>query len=511
MPVSTVADYEDVLRRSQLVEDAKLDRVLNDIRGQGEPADCEQFAQQLIDADVITAWQHEKLKEGRHKGFFLGRYKLLTHIARGGMSDVYLAEQVMMERRVAIKVFLPHLLQNASHLERFFQESQTQAKLDHQNIVKAHDFGSEGKNVHYLVMEFVKGVDLETLVKQRGTPAFAKACDFMIQAADALSYAHSKNLVHRDIKPANLMLNERGTVKLLDLGLARVLGDEGASLTLKYNENAIGTADYLAPEQAVDSHNVDARADIYSLGGTFYFLLTGRPPFPDGTPVQRLMMHMSQEPKPIIELRPDTPPELVDICQKMMAKKAEDRYQSAQELRETLQKWLSRQEALADLLSEEPLLVPEPTPPPAKPQPRPAMEAAASSSSVDAASAGTPAPARSAPPGSTASAPELAPAAVAPAARQTAAATLQPASPAAARPNQSQGGRAPKIAAAVVVGLIIGLLIGLLMQNPEFFRQTTAEMLDQIKNNLLGTMMWAGYGAAAGAILGVVFFRSPKA
>jgi len=336
MPTISVDQYEDLLRRSGIVEKDNLDRTLAKI---GKPASTEQFARKLIEAKVITEWQNEKLMEGRHKGFFLGKYKLLAHLSRGGMSEVYLAEQVMMRRRVAIKVFPPDLIEQASYLERFYQESRTQASMDHPHIVRAHDFGNEGK-IHYLVMEYVDGPDLENLVKNNGLLSYELAANYIQQAAEALSYAHSKSMIHRDIKPANLMLDRSGVIKLLDLGLVRITGTDKASLTLKHNENTLGTADYLAPEQAVDSHNVDERVDIYSLGCTLYYVLTGHPPFPEGTPVQRLMMHMNQEPPSIYEDRPDCPPEIVAICQKMMAKRADQRYQTAADVRDSLGNWL---------------------------------------------------------------------------------------------------------------------------------------------------------------------------
>jgi serine/threonine protein kinase len=172
---------------------------------------------------------------------------------------------------------------------------------------------------------------------------FVRSADYIRQAADGLAHAHEAGLIHRDVKPANLLVNHRDVLKLLDLGLARFTGEERASLTVAYDENVLGTADYLAPEQAIDSHGVDARADIYSLGCSLYYILTGHPPFPDGSLPQRLMMHQKHAPASISEERPGTPRGLVEICSKMMAKKPDDRQQSMAEVARALGAWLDSQ------------------------------------------------------------------------------------------------------------------------------------------------------------------------
>jgi serine/threonine-protein kinase len=169
---------------------------------------------------------------------------------------------------------------------------------------------------------------------------YIPAADYIRQAAEGLAHAHKAGLIHRDVKPANLLVDRKGVVKVLDLGLARFAEEDKASLTVAYDENVLGTADYLPPEQAIDSHGVDHRADIYSLGCTMYFLLTGRPPFPEGSLPQRLMQHQKQMPQSIRDFRPDVPVELVDICTKMMQKKPEQRYQSMFDVARWLNSWL---------------------------------------------------------------------------------------------------------------------------------------------------------------------------
>ena len=344
MPKVEADTFLDLVERSGLAEKSQLAEfrtALEASSGDETPLDCRSLAIKLVAAGIITRWQAEKLCEGRHKGFFLAKYKLLDHLGTGGMSSVYLAQHVLMGHRVAIKVLPTHRLEDSSYLARFHREARAVVSLDHPNIVRASDADSEGK-VHYLVMEYVPGRNLMDLVKDEGPLKYEVAADFIAQAAEGLQHAHETGLVHRDIKPANLLVNPKGVVKILDFGLAYFAADSQTSLTIAYDENVLGTADFLAPEQAIQSHGVDGRADIYSLGCTLYFLLTGHPPFPDGTLAKRLMMHQMQEPASILVDRHKTPPELLAICQKMMAKKKENRYQSAADVAQALREWLAR-------------------------------------------------------------------------------------------------------------------------------------------------------------------------
>ncbi len=335
--------FLDLLRRSGLVEKDRLNALLLEMKreaGGHSISDTERVAQRIVEAGLITRWQADKLLEGRHKGFFLGKYKLLGHLGTGGMSSVYLAEHVLMQRRVAIKVLPKNRVEDSSYLARFHREAQAAAALDHRNIVRAYDVDSDG-GIHYIVMEYVEGRDLQHIVKEDGPLHYITAADYIRQAAEGLGHAHAAGLIHRDIKPANLLVDRKNTVKLLDLGLARFADEEKASLTVAFDENVLGTADYLAPEQALDSHAADARADLYGLGCSFYYLLTGHPPFVGGTLPQRLMMHQKQPPPSILLDRPDAPADLIAICMKMMAKRPEHRYQSAAEVAQALRQWLA--------------------------------------------------------------------------------------------------------------------------------------------------------------------------
>jgi serine/threonine protein kinase len=341
-PKIEIEQFLDLLRRSSLVDKNTLQRAMQAFRNTTEPeqaGDTDFVAQHLVEVGLITRWQADKLLEGRHKGFFLGKYKLLDHLGTGGMSSVYLAEHQLMQRRVAIKVLPKERVDDSSYLARFHREAQAAAALDHRNIVRAYDVANDGK-LHYLVMEFVEGRDLQRIVHDDGPLDYAVAADYVRQAADGLAHAHAAGLIHRDIKPANLLVDQSDVVKVLDLGLARFNDGNLASLTVTHQENVLGTADYLAPEQARDSHGVDARADIYSLGCSLYYMLTGHAPFPDGTLPQRLMRHQKEAPPAITLDRPDAPADLIDICMKMMAKKPAERYQTAEEVSDAMSQWL---------------------------------------------------------------------------------------------------------------------------------------------------------------------------
>jgi serine/threonine-protein kinase len=338
----TADSFLAVVKKSGLVEQDQLQKFWRDSREKDpQLEDPRTIADLLVAENYLTRWQVDHLLKGKTKGFMLGKYRLLSHLGTGGMSSVYLAEHVLMRRRVAVKVLPKARIQDSSYLERFHREAQAVAALDHPNIVRAYDVDQEDE-VHFLVMEYVTGKSLQELVAENGKMDFVNAADYMRQAADGLSSAHAARMVHRDIKPGNLLVDTRGVVKMLDLGLAMFFegGDDEKALTIRHDEKVLGTADYLAPEQALDSHTVDTRADIYSLGGTFYFLLTGHPPFPEGTLAQRLMAHQTREPAPIANDRPDAPAELVAIIGKMMAKSVDARYQTAKEVSETLTQWL---------------------------------------------------------------------------------------------------------------------------------------------------------------------------
>jgi serine/threonine protein kinase len=244
------------------------------------------------------------------------------------MGIVYQAEHTVMERLVALKVVSRQLLDSPEAVERFGREVRAAARLDHPNIVRAYD-AEQADDLQLLVMEYVEGKSLSDVLDRKGPLPIAHACQYIRQAALGLQHAHEKGMVHRDLKPSNLMLTPKGVVKILDFGLAKLNSERkrGAELTRK--DMAMGTPEYMAPEQALDTKNADIRADIYALGCTLYCLLAGRPPFrsADGNDLQVIMAHIDQEPPPVTQFRPDVPPDLAALLTRMLAKAPEQRPQ----------------------------------------------------------------------------------------------------------------------------------------------------------------------------------------
>ncbi len=339
---STVEDFLEIVVKSGVLEKDTLDPYLQQMRAaDAVPPSPNKLGAAMVRDGLLTRFQAGQFLQGKWRGFWIsGKYKLLDHLGQGGMGNVYLCEHKVMRRLVAIKV-LPHdQAKDPAALERFHREARAAAALDHPNIVRAHDVDHDGRH-HFLVMEYVEGSCLQDIVKQKGPMDVTRAAHYVRQAALGLHHAHLAGLVHRDIKPGNLLLDRQGIVKVLDMGLARFFRDHADTLTQQQDEKAIlGTADYLAPEQAIDSHAVDIRADVYSLGATFYYLLAGRPPFGEGkTVAQKLLLHQMKEPPPVRELRPEVPEGLAAVVATMMAKAPEDRYQTPADVYEALAEW----------------------------------------------------------------------------------------------------------------------------------------------------------------------------
>ncbi|MEM8667076.1 MAG: protein kinase [Planctomycetota bacterium] len=266
------------------------------------------------------------------------RYELIGLIGRGGMGNVYEARHRKMERTVALKVLSREFLRKTEAVDRFHREVKTAAHLSHPNIVTAHDADNAG-DYHFMVMEYVDGVDLSRVIRDRGALPVCEACNYIHQAAIGLQYAHEQGMVHRDIKPHNLMLTENGTVKILDFGLASLTPEaasSGQSSSIQSEWTVagaiMGTPDFISPEQAEDARQADVRSDIYSLGATFYHLLAGRPPFDDRSVMNKLKSHAKAEPERLDHLCDEVPVELADIVARMMAKHPDDRFQTAAEV-----------------------------------------------------------------------------------------------------------------------------------------------------------------------------------
>ncbi len=265
-------------------------------------------------------------------------YQVLRELGRGGMGVVYLAENKLMGRKEVLKVVGSHLISRPGVLDRFLREIRSAARLHHPNVVTAHSVLRLGDSL-VLTMEYVEGLDLARLVKAKGPLPVAHACYYIHQAALGLQHAHEHGMVHRDIKPANLMLARAGKkaiVKVLDFGLAKVTSEGQADNTLTREGQMLGTPDYIAPEQIRDAQSADIRADIYSLGCTFYYLLSGGPPFGGDNLWDLYQAHFSMDASPLNLVRPEVPVELAALVAKMMAKEPAKRFQTPGEVARVL-------------------------------------------------------------------------------------------------------------------------------------------------------------------------------
>ena len=295
----------------------------------------EQLAEKLVEQGVITAYQAAQLREGRTK-FDIGPYIVTDWIAQGGMGHVYKAVHKVMGRECAVKV-LPLHKSTPEAITNFMREIRTQAKLDHPNLVRAYDAGQEGK-LHYFVTEYVAGTDLRRLIRSQGPLTMQQAASVIMQTARALDHAHARGLIHRDVKPGNILVTAEGVAKLSDLGLAGCLSDNDDDPRAG---KIVGTADYLAPEQIRNPHEIRAVSDIYSLGCTLYYAVTGKVPFPGGTPASKARRHLEEMPMHPRRFNSDVSEEFVDVIADMMEKDPEARIQSAAEVAMRLEPWAS--------------------------------------------------------------------------------------------------------------------------------------------------------------------------
>ncbi|OAI49767.1 hypothetical protein AYO44_06100 [Planctomycetaceae bacterium SCGC AG-212-F19] len=336
MTVASVPSFVDCLRRGNLLKTDQLGELSAALHKRF--AEPRELAAELVRRGWLTPYQANQVLTGHAQDLVLGSYVLLERLGEGGMGEVFKARQVKLERIVALKVIRKDRLAHPDAIRRFQREIRAASKLSHPHIVGAIDADQVG-DAHFLVMEFVEGTDLAHLVRKSGPLPIPQACDCIRQAALGLQHAFERGMVHRDIKPANLILAKAqggtslGVLKVLDLGLARWRSDEDScSKGLTRDGHVLGTVDYVAPEQAMDSHTVDIRADLYSLGCAFYFVLTGKLPFPGGEALEKLYRHRYEQPTPIEQLRPEVPPAVLAVVAKLMAKQPEDRYQTPAEL-----------------------------------------------------------------------------------------------------------------------------------------------------------------------------------
>ncbi|HEY2154259.1 MAG TPA: protein kinase, partial [Isosphaeraceae bacterium] len=322
-----------------LFEASEIRTFLDNLPPGKRPRDARGLARELVTAKRLTAYQAGAICQGKAKGLAIGRYVVLDKLGAGGMGVVFKAEQKKLHRVVALKILPPSITREPEAVVRFHREAEAAAKLDHPNLVRAID-ADEAGGMHFLVMEFVDGRDLGKLVRQRGPLATGQAVDAILQAARGLAAAHARGIVHRDIKPSNLILDSGGTVKVLDLGLAR-LDDpdvsDAAAGGLTLTNAFLGTADYMSPEQAFDPRLADARSDVYSLGCTLHFLLTAKPVYGGRSLMQRLLGHREGTIPNLRTARPEIPPALDQVFRRMIAKAPADRPGSMGEVVELLE------------------------------------------------------------------------------------------------------------------------------------------------------------------------------
>jgi serine/threonine protein kinase len=344
MQITTVDALCQALRDSKLLTDEELLVPVREL----EPhwGDLAAALKLLVERKFLTVYQLRKVIHAKSAELFLGPYVILDKLGEGGMGRVYKARHVRMGRQVALKIIRPNLLSNPVIRGRYQREVEAAGTLRHPNIVCVDDAG-ESNGKYYMAMEFVDGIDLSRLMKDRKPLDPSEACEYVRQAALGLQHAHENGFVHRDIKPSNIIVSgERhvahakspAVVKILDMGLVRPLGfdDVPGAAELTRAGTVVGTPDYMAPEQAKNSSGVDPRADLYSLGCTLYYLLTSQPPFPDGSPIEKLLKHQL-DPTPLVRAkRPELPQVLDDIIGRLTAKRPDDRYPSAAAVAEVL-------------------------------------------------------------------------------------------------------------------------------------------------------------------------------
>jgi serine/threonine-protein kinase len=346
MAIDSVDTLLAVLRRTQIFGPEQADQVEQELAP--HYADPLELADYLVQIEWLTGYQHEMLFAGEWDQLAIGPYILLDRLGEGGVSEVFKAWDAERGRVVAVKVLRHNLASQSDAVRQFQRELAAVPRLNHPNVIRTFDAHQLG-TLHYFAMEYVVGMDLDKFVQSVGPLPVEQACDYVRQVAQGLQHAHQFGLVHRDIKPANLFLinppapglashgpmrrGPESMVKILDWGLARIQLPQGVPYEADDSELEsekgvlIGTADYVSPEQARDATIVDTRGDIYSLGCTFVFLLTGRPPFQGKTLMQKLMQHQQSPPPSVRKDRPDVPEELDLLIQKMMAKDPRERFQ----------------------------------------------------------------------------------------------------------------------------------------------------------------------------------------
>jgi serine/threonine-protein kinase len=326
-------DLLPVIRASGVLSD----RQFNEIRGKvlrGDlPNTSLELAARLVKEKVLTEYQARRFLSNKSHGLIVGRYVILDRIGSGSMGRVYKAHHLMMDRYVALKIIAPEIVTNEKVVARFQREMKLVGRLDHPNVIRAFDADQLGK-VLYIVMEFAQGQSLGQILRKGRIPPLEMA-DYGGQAALGLGHAHNQGIVHRDVKPSNLLLTDDKQVKVLDLGLGVLMEADTSATFATADGIAVGTVDYMSPEQAC-GREVDGRSDLYSLGCAMYHLISGKLPFPGESPIERMGKRIGGKHVPILDVRPDVPPSLVRVLERLLAPRPQDRFQNALEAAEAL-------------------------------------------------------------------------------------------------------------------------------------------------------------------------------
>ena len=332
---ATVSQFTEDLVRSGLMTAKQLREFRAALPERKHPT-AESLARALVQHGLLTPYQAKRILEGKPEGLVLGNNVIQQRIGSGGMGEVFKAEHRRMKRAVVVKILHPENTKSEVAVRRFQREVEAAAKLSHPNIVTAFDADVDGQ-IHFLVMEYVDGEDLGSLINRLGPLDPDRALDYIIQAAQGIAFAHSRNIIHRDIKPGNLLVDRDGVVKVLDMGLARIdkpidakSDTEGDDSITEVNQ-IVGTVDYMSPEQADSSAGLDRRCDIYSLGCTLYRLIVGKPPYSGASTIKKLVAHRIDPIPSIRDARPDVPDSIDSVFKRMVAKSPEDRYATMEE------------------------------------------------------------------------------------------------------------------------------------------------------------------------------------
>ena len=329
------AEFFTILKRAGILAENRLNDIRSKVLSGEFPIDSTELAKRLVKEKVLTEYQARRLLSNRPGGLIIGRYIILEKLGSGSMGRVYKAQHRMMDRISALKIIAPEISNNERVVARFQREMRLVGMLDHPNVVRAFD-ADRDRGILYIAMEYVPGDSLGQRLRSKGPIPPAELVDYAAQAALGLQHAHDRGIIHRDIKPSNLLIGDNRSIKVLDLGLATLMEADEQSSFATADGVAVGTIDYMSPEQAC-GRDVDQRSDLFSLGCTMYHLLTGRLPFPGNSPVERLAPESRASTVPIIGIKPDTPPKLIEVLDKLLANRASERYQTAAAAAEALQ------------------------------------------------------------------------------------------------------------------------------------------------------------------------------